>query len=312
MTLDEETSAFITRMAAAGRRPTWELPVAEARQGGALLQRLVGDGPDMHDVLEMSVPSAGGRDVLVRLLVPRTDPCGVAVFLHGGGWVLGNIDQFDTLGRQIAERSGWVVALVDYAKAPEAPFPAGLEDAWSALLAVDTWRGARDDDLRLAVLGDSAGANLAAVCARWAVERGGPQLALQALVCPVTDSGMDTRSYEDPANQLLLTSRSMDWYWGHYLQDAAGRTSPDASPLRAETLSGVAPALVITAEHDVLRDEGEAYAARLDEVGALRELSRYEGQMHGFFSLANVLPGSATAVGQIAATLRQVEEESGQ
>jgi acetyl esterase len=308
MTLDEATARFIAGVAASGRPSTWDLTPVQARAGGEALRQMVGPGPEMHDVWDQAIASASGRDVRVRFLVPVAEPAGVLVYAHGGGWVIGTIDEFDTLGRQIAQASGWIVVLVDYAKAPEAPFPAGLEDMWSAVTGVDSWRNDRANFLPLAVAGDSAGANLATVCARRAVERGGPDLALQVLVYPVVDCAMDTGSYADPANQLLLEQRSMRWFWDHYHADVATRVDPDLSPLRAVSLAGVAPAVVITAEHDVLRDEGEAYAARLEEVGALRSFRRYGGQMHGFFSMANLLPGSARAVDQIAAELSEINQ----
>ncbi|EFL28035.1 4-hydroxyacetophenone monooxygenase [Streptomyces himastatinicus ATCC 53653] len=149
--------------------------------------------------------------------------------------------------------------------------------------------------------GDSAGGNLAAVVAQRAREAGGPAVAAQVLLCPVTDCRPDTASYHDPANQLLLTRATMAWYWDHYAPDTAARRAPGASPLRAADLAGLPPAVVVTAEHDVLRDEGEAYADRLRAAGVPVELRRFEGQIHGFVTLLDLLPdASAEALGYVA------------
>jgi len=148
------------------------------------------------------------------------------------------------------------------------------------------------------VAGDSAGGNLSAVMAQRARHRGGPELALQVLVYPVTDASFATGSYTAPENQLILTKEAMVWFWDHYAPDPARRAEPDASPLRAASLAGLAPAVVLTAEHDVLRDEGEAYARRLEEAGVPVDFRRHEGQTHGFFSLL-MLPGSERGFQQV-------------
>jgi acetyl esterase len=145
----------------------------------------------------------------------------------------------------------------------------------------------------LIVMGDSAGGNLSAVVAQKARDAAGPDLAAQVLIYPVTDADVDNRTYSDPENQLMLTREGMIWFWDHYAPDQASRGKPDVSPLRAESLAGLAPAIVLTAEHDVLREEGEAYAERLREAGVPVEHRRFPGQMHAFFTMANLLPGSA-------------------
>jgi acetyl esterase len=241
--------------------------------------------------------------------VPSDDPKGVIVYFHGGGWVIGSMEQSDPLGRALAEQSGSAVLLVDYRLAPEAPFPAAVEDAWSSVL----WLAANAADLGLAslpvvVAGDSAGGNLAAVVALRARDSGGPELAAQVLVYPVTDYDPETASYVDPANQLLLTRESMEWFWGHYISDPAGRLHPEASPLRAD-VAGVAPAIVLTAEHDVLRDEGEKYAAALEAAGVPVRSRRFAGQMHGFFSMVGILPGHEDGVRYVAEELDQLFDQ---
>jgi acetyl esterase len=303
VTLDEATATLVQALSTSGRKPTWESTPVEARAGGPLLTKMIGPGPQMHTVIDL-LARATSREVPIRLLVPREEIQGLLIYLHGGGFVVGSLDEFDTLGRNLADASGWAVALVDYALAPEHPYPAALEDAWAALQRLadlnEVEYGGR---LPLVVSGDSAGANLATVTARRAVTQGSPRLAGQVLVYPVTDAAMSTESYADPANQLLLRRESMEWFWGHYLPDGQDLADPDVSPLCAEELSGIAPALVITAEHDVLRDEGEAYAERLRAAGSLIDLKRLDGQMHGFFSMPNLLPASTIAVDLIASTL---------
>jgi acetyl esterase len=251
---------------------------------------------------QVAVP---GGEVTVRVLVPPQGARGVITYLHGGGWVIGSIDDYDTLARKLAERTSCAVALVGYRLAPEHRYPTAADDCTAAVnwvaehLADLTGR----DDVPHIVAGDSAGGNLAAVVARRARDGGGPPLALQVLVYPVTDADLGRGSYVDPENQLLLTRESMVWFWDHYVPDPARRAEPDASPLRATDLHGLPPAVVLTAEHDVLRDEGEAYAAALEAAGVPVDLQRHAGQAHGFFSLL-LLPGSERGFQQVVKAVR--------
>jgi acetyl esterase len=300
MALDQPTSDLLANLAATGRRPVHQGSPAEARLQHAALTPLLGAGPAMHRVEEYQVGADGAR-FRIRALVPTAAPRGVLVYLHGGGWVVGGLDGFDTLGRLLADRTGCAVLLVDYRLAPEHPWPAAVDDAWSAVC----WADARMTDIAgrrvpLLVAGDSAGGNLAAVTAVRARDAGGPDLGLQVLVYPVTDCDLRTGSYLDPSNQLLLSRESMAWFWDHYVPDPTERARPDASPLRASELTGLPPVEVLTAEHDVLRDEGEAYAERLTQAGVPTGLRRFEGQMHGFFTLVGLLPGSADAIDHVA------------
>src|SRR5215213_5057344 len=248
---------------------------------------MAGPGPKMSRSEDRTVMSADGHPIPIRVLVPQQGARGVIVWLHGGGWVIGTIDEFDTLARKLAERTSCAVVLVDYRLAPEHPYPTAVDDCYAAL----EWTAGRleeltgQSDVPLIVAGDSAGANLSAVMALRARDRNGPKIALQVLIYPVTDADFDRPSYHDPDNQLILTRDAMVWFWDHYAPDAARRTEPDASPLRATDLSGLPPAVVVTAEHDVLRDEGEAYAQRLREAGVPVDLRRHEGQTHGFFTI---------------------------
>jgi acetyl esterase len=303
MAVDLATTTFLQEMAAAGGKPLHESTPQEARALGAGLAALAGPGPDMARVEEHNIPVAGGS-VPVRVLVPLERPGGVIVYYHGGGWVISAIAEYDTLARKLAERTSCAVVLVEYRLAPEHRYPTAVDDSYAAL----EWtrnhiRDIAGRDVPLIVAGDSAGGNLAAVMALRARDRRGPTIALQVLVYPVTDANLDRPSYVDPENQLLLTRDGMIWFWDHYLPEAARRVEPDASPLRARDLSNLPPAVVLTAEHDVLRDEGEAYAARLAEAGVPVELKRYAGQMHAFFQLL-MLPGSERGIQQVVKAVR--------
>jgi acetyl esterase len=277
----------------------------------AQLSALAGPGPELASVRDEQVATADGDHFTVRVLVPAGDIRALVVYYHGGGWVIGNLDTHDHLVRVLANRLRAAIVNVDYRLAPEHRFPAAVEDSWAALL----WANERMTEIAgglvpLAVMGDSAGGNLAAVVARRARDAGGPQLASQVLVYPVTDADLDTASYLDPETQLLLTRESMIWFWDHYAPDLADRAHPDASPLQASDLSGLAPAIVVTAEHDPLRDEGEAYAERLALAGVPVAQQRFAGQMHAFFTMVGVLPGSAAAIDYVAEQLdRQLATE---
>jgi acetyl esterase len=238
------------------------------------------------------VDVADGRFRL-RILRPAGTPRAIVVYFHGGGWVLGDIDlQYDYVGRDLANRTGTTVVLVNYRKAPEHPFPAALNDSWTAL----TWVAEHATDLApgrvpLIVAGDSAGGNIATVMARWSRDRGGPAIDYQVLIYPVTDCDLDRPSYHAPDNALLVDRAAMAWFWGHYLPCESARADPDASPIRAANLAGLPPALVYVAEYDPLHDEGVAYAEALEAAGVPVSLETARGQMHGYFQMANIFPG---------------------
>jgi acetyl esterase/lipase len=303
MTIDDATAAFLAELAASGAAPLHEMTPDEARGLSTALSGMVGAGPDMHRTEDVRVPVDGG-DILVRVLTPTANPRGLLVHYHGGGWVIGDVPGCDTLGRVLADRTGMTTLLVDYRLAPEHRYPVAADDAWAALRWADANR-ARLGGGPLIVCGDSAGGNLAAVMAQRAKAAGGPPIDLQVLVYPVTDDDLDNESYTDPANQLLLTRDVMIWFWDHYAPDPARRAEPDASPVKAGDLSGLPPAVVLTAEHDPLRDEGEAYARRLAWAGVPVKHQRFDGQMHGFFTLVNVLPGSAAGIDYVVAAIEE-------
>ena len=224
----------------------------------------------LRPVAGISDQEIGG--VPCRVYEPFGTPFGTLVYFHGGGWVLGTLDTYDHVARALCAESGARVVNVGYRVAPEDTFPAAVDDAWAVVSALDG---------PLAVCGDSAGGNLAAVCARRARDAGMP-VALQALVFPGCDVAMDTETWHEFAEGHNLDARDMRWFWETYLGGADG-TDPDASPQRTQDLRDIAPALVITCSHDILREEGEVYAYALRGAGVPVRLDRYEGMVHGFW-----------------------------
>ena len=229
------------------------------------------------------------------------------VYFHGGGWVIGDLETHDGTVRALAAASGVTVVSVDYRLAPEHPFPAAVDDCLAAVRWVADPGSATALDIdpgRVAVGGDSAGGNLAAVVAQQ-LRDDGPAVRFQLLVYPVTDVRLSHPSIDQNADGYLLTKADMLWFRGHYVGDH-GWTDPLVSPLLAteEAVRGVAPALVITAEYDPLRDEGEAYAERLRAAGVAARATRYEGMIHGFFSMGDMIPEGKAAVDEAAEALR--------
>ena len=306
MTLDPATTLFVEETLRGGEdaRPMNERTPEDARAYRANLAALNGPAPNMARVEDHTIEQADGS-FQVRVLVPIEPPAGVIVYYHGGGWVVGSIDESDALGRKLAERTSCAVVLVDYRLAPEHRYPVAVDDSYAAL----EWTAAHMDqiagrELPLIVAGDSAGGNLSAVMAIRARDRNGPKIAMQVLIYPVTDANFDRPSYLDPENQLLLTRDSMIWFFDHYIPDVSRRTEPEASPLYTPDLSGLPPAVVLTAEHDPLRDEGEEYAQRLEDAGVPVDFQRHARQMHAFFALL-MLPGSERGFQQVVKAIRR-------
>jgi acetyl esterase len=238
--------------------------------------------------------------------VPVSTPLAALVFFHGGGWVIGDLETHDVLCRQLTAESGASVVSVDYRLAPEHKFPAAADDAWAATRWVAAHAGELGIDAsRLAVGGDSAGGNLAAVVALQARDERGPSIALQVLLYPVTDVAGETRSYRDFADGYLLTREGMRWFVAHYLNAAEQAADWRASPMRAPSLAGLPPALIVTAGFDPLRDEGEAYAQRLGDADVRVDSVRYGGMIHGFVPMGRLIDTGNRAVSHIAASLRQ-------
>ncbi len=262
-------------------------------------------GEEVANVEDRTIPGPAG-EIPVRIYTPADRSTGgVLTWFHGGGWVVGNLDGADATCRSLANRTGCVVVSVDYRLAPEARFPAGPDDCFAATKWVaENAKSLGADPAKLAVGGDSAGGNLAAVVAQLAKASGGPKIAFQLLAYPVTDYGLDTGSYHQNKSGYLLTRDSMDWFWHLYLNSKDEGAEPKASPLRAPDLAGLPPAMVITAEFDPLRDEGEAYASALQAAGVPTTAVRYVGQIHGFFTMAEGMHQARTAQLQAAAALK--------
>jgi acetyl esterase len=289
-----------------GRPPYHQLSPKDARQ--MFRETRPASTPPAPEIGAVKDLTADG--VPVRLYRPAgvsaTTPLPALVYFHGGGWVIGDLETHDVLCRQYTAAAGISVVSVDYRLAPEHKFPAALDDAWSAT----RWVAAHAADLgidagRLAVGGDSAGGNLAAVVALRARDAGAPALALQLLLYPVTDVAAEAPSYTDFADGFMLTRESMRWFIAHYLDDRREATDWRVSPLRAASLAGVAPALVVTAGFDPLRDEGDAYARRLREAGVRVDHLCYGGMIHGFAPMGRLIDTGMRAVAHIAASLRQ-------
>jgi acetyl esterase len=310
MSLDLETRAFMEQLAAAGSKPRHLMTPDEARAAFARISTILSPGADVHATVPLDIPVEGGM-LRARLFVPHERPQALLVYFHGGGWVVGGIDEFTPLCREIAAGAGVAVVLVEYRKAPEHPFPGPVHDAWQATqwLAVQrvTLLGAElPIELPILVGGDSAGANLAIAVTLLARRERTVSFAGQLLVYPVTDCLFDRPSYVAAENQLLTTRDSMMWYWSHYAPAEATRHSSLASPLREADLCGLPEAIVVTAEHDVLRDEGEAYVQHLEQSGVPVHHLRARGQMHGFLMMIGVLPGSRSGLSFICDRLRRL------
>ncbi|OZE82075.1 esterase [Rhodococcus sp. 15-649-1-2] len=301
MALDDATAAFLAQAAEGGGKALHEMTPDEVRVMNDTFIELYGPGPEMHAVENLIVRAVDGHEIPVRVLTPSANPRGTFVYFHGGGWVVGSPDQFDTLARRLAVETECIVVLPDYRLAPENVYPTAANDAWDVV----QWTESRfDSSLPLLVGGDSSGGNLAAVVAQRAVRENGPTVSMQVLVYPVTDHDFDNGSYGDPANQLMLDRTSMIWFWDLYTPDAGVRRNWDVSPLHADDLAGVASAVVLLAEHDVLRDEGQRYADKLSAAGVSTDLKVFDGQMHGFFQFVNILPGADAGIAYVGESVR--------
>jgi len=309
MPLDPQVKAVLDMLAAAGGPPLEEMEVPAAREM-YLAMRPPTAGAEMASVEDRRIPGGEpGVEIGIRIYTPKggDGPFPIVAYFHGGGWVIGDLETHDHWCRAIASDVPAVVVAADYRLAPEHRFPAAAEDCYAAAKWVaSNARALHGDPARLAVAGDSAGGNLSAAVAQMARDRGGPAIAFQLLLCPVTEHGYDTASYRENAEGYLLTKSGMVWFWNHYLGDAEKHArDPRASPMAAKNLAGLPPAHVVTAEYDPLRDEGEAYAERLRAAGVPVTLQRYDGQIHNFFTMGHVLERGAAAGGEICAALRR-------
>lgn len=303
-----QVAAHLAQMAAMNAPPIDALTAEQVRLGfGVQMKMTAGPATPLAQVRDLTLPGPGGA-IKARLYRPKTDgTLPGLVFFHGGGWVIGDLDSHDDLCRDLAAQAGCAVLAVDYRLAPEHRFPAAADDAIAATHWVITNAAELGmDPARLTVGGDSAGGNLAAVAAIAARDAGRP-LAAQLLIYPVTDmSRLEGESYTTCGDGYGLTAGAMVWFRDHYLTDARAARDWRVSPLLATDLGRLPPALVVTAEFDVLRSEGEAYAQRLAEAGVPTKLTRYDGMIHGFASMAGVLDVGRQVRADMAQWLRGV------
>ena len=307
MTLHPQSQAYLEQMEALALAPTWEIGAQAARERIRAALDAVPRGPDLPRIEDRTVPGPAG-DIPVRVYWPSEETgLPILVWFHGGGWVLGSLDQSDPTCRRLAERSGAIVISVDYRMAPEDVAPASFDDCSAATAwAAEHVSELGGDASRIAVGGDSAGGNLAAAVALHARDHGGPAIAYQLLVYPVTDSRMDTASFESRAEGFGLGREAMEWFWGQYVPEggAVSCEDPRVSPAHASDLGGLPRAHVITAEYDPLCDEGEAYAARLAAAGVPTRLDRIDGHLHGFFGNPHIFDAGDASISEAAAELR--------
>lgn len=306
--MDQPTADLLRRTRTRGRQPLSGLSVEQARQYPSWYELLFGPAPKLAVMRDVRIPAADGTSLHARLYADDAHADSLIVYFHGGGWVLGSVAAFEPCTALLARRTGAALLSVDYRLAPEHPFPTPVLDAESAL----RYAAAHAEQLlgrplrRLVAMGDSAGATLATVATRRLARRAGERVPdLQVLVYPVTDAAFDTPSYRDYAEGHLLSADDMRWFWDQYCPDVARRADPDASPLRAPDLSGLPPTLLLSAELDPLRDEGEAYGHRLQQAGVDCRIVRCPGVLHSFMAMANVLPMAASAFDSLCRDLRE-------
>ena len=310
MALDPQAANVIDLVIKSGRPPYHQLTPKDARQMFRETRPAsTPPAPQIGAVRELMAEGSSGP-IPLRLYRPagvgdsRRLP--VLIYFHGGGWVIGDLETHDVLCRQVTAEAGVCVVAVDYRLAPEHKYPAAVDDAWAATRWIVAHAAEFGIDAeRVAVGGDSAGGNLAAVVALLARDAGAPRIGLQLLIYPVTDLASESQSYADLAEGYMLTRESMRWFRAQYLAKEEDAADWRVSPLRAPSLTSVAPALVITAGYDPLRDEGEAYARRMREAGVMVDAVCFGGMIHGFVPMGRLIDTAFRGVTLIAGALRQ-------
>jgi acetyl esterase len=305
--LDADVQLALRLLTLGGQHPLADLGPVRAREEMARDARIFAGWPPAMGGIEPRVIPGPAGPIPARLYVPRdgAPPRPLGGYYHGGGWVVGDLDTHDATCRHLAHATTAAVLSVAYRLAPEHRFPAAVDDALAAFAwAVREAPSLGADPARVAVAGDSAGGNLAAVVAQQTARADGPRPKAQLLIYPVTDLSTKHPSYRLFGKSFFLTEADMDWYRGEYLPDEAAARDPRASPLLAPDLSGLPPAIVLTAGFDVLRDEGEAYARRLHDAGVPVELRRNAGQIHGFANASSVSPTARATMDEAARLFR--------
>ncbi len=290
-----------------GVPPVNTLTPAQARESkNPMFVKSGGQPESLANVENFHIPGSAGQ-IPLRVYTPTgRAPFPILVYFHGGGWVIGNLDTHDSICRSLANRASCIVIAVDYRLAPEHRFPAAVEDAYTAICWASSNAHRIDGDpARIAAGGDSAGGNLAAVVSLMARDKGMPSVIYQVLIYPVTDlSAFDTASYHQHGQGYMLTKDGMDYYRDHYIEYEEQLKNPYASPLLAQEIGGLPPALILTAEFDVLTDEALAYAKRLKEAGVHVTCKCFDGMIHGFCCLGGMIDRASDAMNEIAAALR--------
>lgn len=303
MPLHLQAQTLLEQMATLGLPPLETLSPAQARSNSRL--RPYAPGPEVAKVDDHLIWGQEG-EITARIYTPEgSGPFPILVWFHGGGWVFGDLDRADGTARHLTVAASCVVVSVDYRLAPDTKFPGPAEDCYAATKWVaqnaPRFNGYAS---KIAVGGDSAGGNLAAAVSLMAHDRNDLALEFQLLVYPAVDRDFDTESYRSNSDGYSLTKDAMVWFWNHYLRDEADASNPYASPMKYSDLSGLPPALVITAEFDPLCSEGEAYAQRLQAAGVSTEYTCYEGMIHGFFGMSAALDSGKQAIAQAGEALR--------
>jgi len=305
--LDPQVQIILQQETERGLPPYNELSPLEARQQMLSLSPPVDPELSVRKVDDLRI-SGPLNEIPIRLYYPEgTSPYPVIVYFHGGGWVIGNLETHNAICHALAKTSGCLVAAVDYRLAPEHRYPAAIEDAYAATSWIcKNADRIQADPLRMAVMGESAGGALATVVSMMARDQDDRRIALQVLVYPVTDNNFNTSSYLNYGEGYSLTRDLMIWFWNHYLGNKENAGQPYASPLRAENLSNLPDALILTAEYDPLCDEGESYAKKLQESGVNVTLTRYDGMIHGFFRMTSKLDKAKGALTQVTDEIKRI------
>ena len=314
--LEPTTRAFVEKINKQSGTPIYKLSPKDARKVLSDLQAAE-VAKLSADIEDLEIPVGPKGRVSIRIIRPKgnRETLPVVMYFHGGGWVLGGKDTHDRLIREIANGASAAVVFVNFTQSPEAKYPTPIEEAYAATKYIaENGKDFSLDTSSLVVAGDSVGGNMAAAVLLLAKERGGPRIDYQVLFYPVTDANFDTQSYQQFATDIWLTREAMKWFWNNYLPDEEARKQPTASPLQAsiDQLKGQPPALIITDENDVLRDEGEAYAHKLIQAGVNVTAVRYLGTIHDFVMLNSLAgtPATCSAIGLANENLRNVFAKS--